>query len=64
MKISGDEKTLSTWLTKDGSEQDYRRIVSLIGKMEYKRRQACPGTKVSKVAFGTGRRIPIVEKWS
>ena len=64
MKISGDEKTLSAWLTKDGSEQDYRRIVSLIGKMEYKRRQACPGTKVSKVAFGTGRRIPIVEKWS
>jgi hypothetical protein len=36
----------------------------LIGRMEFKRRQTCPGTKVSRVAFGIGRRIPIVEKWS
>ena len=40
------------------------RIIALIGRMEFKRRQTCPGIKVSKVAFGIGRRIPIVEKWS
>ena len=62
--ISGDASRLTDWLGRKDAEAEYRRIVSLIGKMEYKRRQTCPGTKVSRVAFGTGRRIPIVEKWS
>ena len=42
---------------------DYARIVNMMGRMEYKRRQTCLGTKVSKVAFGIGRRVPVVEKW-
>ena len=63
-KISADLPVLDGWLGGSRALDDYHRIVSLIGKMEYKRRQSCPGTKVSKVAFGTGRRIPIVEKWS
>ena len=64
VKISGDLDALTAWLATEEALLDYRRIVRLIGKMEYKRRQTCPGTKVSKVAFGTGRRIPIVERWS
>jgi len=64
IKISGDHDTLQQWLDQSGSDVDYDRIVSLIGRMEFKRRQTCPGTKVSKVAFGIGRRIPIVERWS
>lgn len=63
-KISGDLNYLLEWVKQTDAPVDYQRIVSLIGKMEYKRRQTCPGTKVSKVAFGIGRRIPIVEKWS
>jgi len=63
-KISGDPDHLQRWLTRNDAIDEYHRIVSLIGRMEYKRRQTCPGTKVSKVAFGIGRRIPIVEKWS
>jgi NAD+ synthase (glutamine-hydrolysing) len=63
-KITGNMQTLMDWLDREGAVNDYERIVSLIGRMEYKRRQTCPGTKVSKVAFGIGRRIPIVEKWS
>ena len=35
------------------------RIVTLVAKSEYKRRQAAPVIKVSPRAFGTGRRIPI-----
>lgn len=62
--ITSDASFLRQWLTTDFAESEYLRIVSLIGRMEYKRRQTCPGTKVSKVAFGIGRRIPIVEKWS
>ena len=30
---------------------------------EYKRRQAAPGLKVSPLAFGTGRRIPVAQKF-
>jgi len=64
LEISMNPKVLEDWLQDPGATGDFYRIVSLIGKMEYKRRQTCPGTKVSKVAFGIGRRIPIVEKWS
>ena len=36
-----------------------KRIVSLVDRNEYKRRQAAPGTKISKRAFGRDRRYPI-----
>ncbi len=34
-------------------------VLSMVGKAEFKRRQAPPVLKVSARAFGTGRRIPI-----
>lgn len=43
-------------------EKDYDRIIRRINLSEFKRRQAAPGVKISKVAFGTGRRLPIVAK--
>ncbi len=64
VEISSDKIALQSWLESAVASDQYSSLVSLIGKMEYKRRQTCPGTKVSKVAFGIGRRIPIVEKWS
>ncbi|MBD3647442.1 MAG: hypothetical protein HUJ31_08345, partial [Pseudomonadales bacterium] len=63
-KMSGDVEQLMGWLNQENAIDDFQRIVSIIGRMEYKRRQTCPGTKVTRVAFGIGRRIPIVEKWS
>ena len=62
--VSADPKDLQAWLDTPRAKADYDRIIKLIGRMEFKRRQTCPGTKTSKVAFGIGRRIPIVEKWS
>lgn len=44
------------------SERDFNRITRLIYINEFKRRQAAPTIKLSKVAFGTGRRLPIVKK--
>ena len=35
------------------------RVVSLIDRNEYKRRQAAPGLKITSKAFGVGRRYPI-----
>ncbi|MDD3180464.1 MAG: NAD+ synthase [Opitutaceae bacterium] len=40
--------------------EDIARKVDL---SEYKRRQAAPGLKVTPLAFGVGRRIPIVQKY-
>ncbi len=46
-------------LNEEKFEKDYKRIIRLININEFKRRQAAPGIKLSKVAFGTGRRVPI-----
>ena len=35
------------------------RVIGMVARAEYKRRQAAPVIKVSPRAFGTGRRIPI-----
>ena len=40
-----------------------RRVISLVDKAEYKRRQYPPGTKVSKRAFGKDRRLPMTSSW-
>jgi NAD+ synthase (glutamine-hydrolysing) len=38
------------------------RVISLVDKAEYKRRQYPPGPKVSKRAFGKDRRLPMTNK--
>lgn len=40
------------------------RIIRLIDRSEYKRRQAAPGLKVTSRAFGFGRRMPIAQNYS
>ena len=40
-----------------------RRIVQLIDKNEYKRRQAPPGVIISGLAFGRDRRLQIASVW-
>ncbi|CAN2211112.1 NAD synthetase [Candidatus Nanopelagicaceae bacterium] len=41
-----------------------RRVISLVDKAEYKRRQYPPGTKVSIRAFGKDRRLPMTSRWN
>jgi NAD+ synthetase len=38
---------------------EVERVVALINRSEYKRRQAAPGIKITSKAFGSGRRYPI-----
>ncbi|MEZ0265993.1 MAG: NAD+ synthase [Phycisphaerae bacterium] len=40
------------------------RVIKLIDRSEYKRRQAAPGLKVTSRAFGFGRRMPIAQNYS
>lgn len=39
------------------------RVIRLIDVSEFKRKQAAIGLKVSGVAFGSGRRWPIAQRW-
>ena len=40
-----------------------RRVIAMVDKAEFKRRQYPPGTKVSKRAFGKDRRLPMTSRW-
>jgi len=40
------------------------RVVELVDRSEYKRRQAPPGVKITPRAFGRDRRLPIVNRYS
>lgn len=40
-----------------------RDVIRKVDLNEYKRKQAAPGLKVTPLAFGVGRRIPIVQKY-
>ncbi len=40
-----------------------RRVVGLVDRAEYKRRQSAPGVKITDKAFGRDRRVPITNRW-
>ncbi|MGZ4699457.1 MAG: NAD+ synthase, partial [Oryzihumus sp.] len=39
------------------------KVVSLVDRAEWKRRQFAPGTKITALAFGRDRRLPITSRW-
>jgi NAD+ synthase (glutamine-hydrolysing) len=39
------------------------KVITLVDKAEYKRRQYPPGPKISKRNFGRDRRVPITNRW-
>ncbi len=57
-------KSISTLLSLGFDEETVRRIVRLVDLNEYKRKQAAPGLKTTPLAFGVGRRMPIVQKYA
>jgi len=44
-------------------EETVRRVVRMVDRNEYKRRQAPPGIKITPKAFGKDRRLPITNKY-
>ena len=46
------------------TESLVKRIVGMIDRNEYKRKQMPPGLKVTGRAFGSGRRMPIAQRWT
>jgi len=45
------------------SEADVDRVIALVDRAEYKRRQAPPGIKITTRAFGRDRRVPITNRY-
>ena len=41
-----------------------RRIAAMVDRNEYKRRQAAPGVRITKRAFGRDRRFPITSRYN
>ena len=54
----------SSEIASEGFDRDLvRDIIRKVDLNEYKRKQAAPGLKITPLAFGVGRRIPIVQKY-
>ena len=53
---SGSSPTVSTRRTVD-------KVIQLVDRAEWKRRQFAPGPKISPLAFGKDRRLPITSRW-
>jgi NAD+ synthase (glutamine-hydrolysing) len=68
------DKILDLYIEKDKSFEEVVRkgfprrtvskVVSMVDRNEYKRRQAPPGVKITPKAFGKDRRMPITNKFS
>ncbi|MEA2971754.1 MAG: hypothetical protein QOG82_212 [Actinomycetota bacterium] len=60
--VEGD--TTAADLVAAGFDADLvRRVVAMIDRSEYKRRQAPPGVRVTPKAFGKDRRLPITNRY-
>ena len=53
------DKAVAEIIAMGHPEETVRRVIGLIDKAEYKRRQGPPGPRVSRRAFGRDRRYPI-----
>ncbi len=59
-----EEGKSSQEITEAGFDPEIvRDIIRKVDLNEYKRQQAAPGLKITPLAFGVGRRIPIVQKY-
>jgi NAD+ synthase (glutamine-hydrolysing) len=60
--VEGDE-TVAELTARGFDETLTRRVARMVDRNEYKRRQAPPGVRVSRKAFGKDRRPPITNRW-
>jgi NAD+ synthase (glutamine-hydrolysing) len=57
-------KSIDSLIQNGHEEEIVRKITRLVDLNEYKRNQAAPGLKTTPLAFGVGRRFPIVQKYA
>jgi len=57
------DKTPDEIVSQGFDEQEVHKVIRLINRSEYKRRQASPGVKITQRAFGRDRRYPITSHY-
>ncbi len=58
-----EEKSAAQIIAEGFDPATVLKIITLIDRSEYKRRQSAPGLKVTSRAFGSGRRMPIAQNY-
>ncbi|MDA8038544.1 MAG: NAD+ synthase [Actinomycetota bacterium] len=58
-----EDRTISELVAEGHEAAVVRRVVDLVDRAEYKRRQAAPGPRVTSRAFGKDRRMPITNRF-
>ena len=58
-RLSSEEILAET----DIDSETATRIIQMVDRNEYKRRQSPPGVKITGLAFGRDRRMPIASRW-
>jgi NAD+ synthetase len=59
-----ERRSLSEIVSRGFEKELVERVIGLVNQNEYKRYQTPPGLKIHRKAFGLGRRMPIVNKWT
>ncbi len=57
-----DDRTAEEIIAMGFDEVTVRRVIGMVDRNEYKRRQAAPGVKITRRAFGRDRRFPLAAK--
>ncbi|MBC8234508.1 hypothetical protein H8E77_33580 [bacterium] len=57
-----EDRSLSEIVEMGFDEEVVKRVILLVDRNEYKRRQGPPGIKITPRAFGKDRRLPITNK--
>lgn len=57
-------KSLGEIVAHGFDEETVARVIQMVRGSEYKRRQSCPGVKISSMMFGRDRRFPLTNQFS
>ena len=58
-----DDMSFDEIVARGEDAETVKRVIGLVDRSEYKRRQAAPGIKITSRNFGRDRRMPIVNRW-
>ena len=58
-----EERSIREMIAVGYDEAIVRKVVEMVDRSEYKRRQAPPGVKITARAFGKDRRLPITNRF-
>ncbi len=59
-----DDHSLAEIAEMGFSREEVKRVIDMVDRSEYKRRQAAPGIKITPRAFGRDRRMPITNRYN